>query len=62
VAFTLGAAPAKRATDVVRMLGFRDDETGGSRPRTARQAAFAAHAAATASTASARPGARRFTS
>lgn len=56
VAFTLGAIPAKRPSEMMRTLGFRDDDTT-TRPRTARQAAFAAHAAATATTT--RPAARR---
>ncbi|MFM8703880.1 MAG: DVUA0089 family protein, partial [Planctomycetia bacterium] len=60
VAFTLGAIPAKRASEMMRTLGFRDAETT-DQPRTARQAAFAAHAAATAATATARPATRRIT-
>jgi hypothetical protein len=58
VAFTLSAIPTKRMSEMVRTLGFRDDDTA-AQPRTARQAAFAAHAAATTTTA--RPAARRIT-
>jgi subtilisin family serine protease len=59
VAFTLSAIPTKRASEMVRILGFRDAETTVAQPRPALQAAFAAHAAATATTA--RPAARRIT-
>jgi subtilisin family serine protease len=60
VAFTLSAIPAKRASEMVRTLGFRDDDTT-AQPRPALQAAFAAHAATTATTATSRPTARRIT-
>ena len=60
VTFTLSSLPARRASEMVRMLGFRDDDTSAQQ-RTARQAAFAAHAATTATTTTARPAARRIT-